>query len=1548
MTAIMRLARPLVSSIRKALTQNALPGETVGLTTSTEQEAAEFLASVGSQRKRGEVALAIESTGGEAGRRRMRIAIVNDDMPFLVDSVANTIARRQLTVHRLLHPVVCVTRDASGKLKSVEPLCGDKDRRESMMYIELDRAHARGRKELADDLKAALADVRAAVRDWPKLQAKMREDAAAIEDPEGRALMEWFADGAMTLLGYEVERAKGQPSETLGLFSIPGAPTDEGGALGAMRYFEQGGDIPLMAKAERKSTVHRGVPLDLVVVPIIEKGKVAGIGVHAGLWTSQALGWPVEEVPLLRRRLEQLDKDFGFDPKGHSGKALRHAVSSLPRDLLVNVSPDSTRDLVMMAMSLADRPRPALLLVRSILKGQLFTFVWLPRDDLNTQRREAIGAMMEQVVGTSITSWSVETGEGSLALLRYTQYIDNDAPTPDSRALDERVSQMVRGWTPAVEEQLVGLVGSARATRLTITYAGEFSDSYRTRTRPEEGAEDIMRLAALSDPDDRGVRLFRRDTDGPGQLRIKTYRRGGLIPLSDAVPVFENFGFRVLEEMPSAVGGGSLGYIHDFLLELRDDTDTGSILARQAEIEAALSSVFSREAEDDEFNQLVLYAGLDTQPVVWLRAWFRYLRQTGSSFGLITVVDALRRAPKATLALVALFSALHDPSVRRGRLEQANKLRGKFDDALQAVRSIDDDRILRRLRALVEAILRTNAFAQKADEALAFKINSSLVPGLPRPVPWREIWVYSPRVEGIHLRGGPIARGGLRWSDRRDDFRTEILGLMKAQLVKNAVIVPTGAKGGFYPKQLPPPSNREAWLAEGTESYRIFIRSLLSITDNIIDDKVNHPDRVVIHDGEDPYFVVAADKGTATFSDVANALAMERNFWLGDAFASGGSHGYDHKAMGITAKGAWISVQRHFLEMGIDVQSDPITVAGVGDMSGDVFGNGMLLSKAIKLVAAFDHRHIFIDPDPDPATSWVERERIFNLPRSSWDDYDRTKISKGGGIYPRTQKSIELSAAARKVLGITTPTTDPATLMNAILKAPVDLIWFGGIGTYVKSSTQSNVDVGDPANDAIRVDGMEVRARAIGEGANLGITQAGRIEFSEKGGRINTDFIDNSAGVDCSDKEVNIKIPLNREMREGRLSFEKRNALLVKMTDEVSDIVLEDNRLQTLALSIAESRGARGLPGFVRTIELLEAAGRIDRRVEGLRSSEELLRRGQENKGLTRPELAVVLSMSKLALQDAAEDLKLADDKMVERELYEAFPKPMRKPHADAIRAHRLRNEILATRVANRLVNRLGPSAALDLTEEEGASLAQVIAAFLVAERLLDLPKLWQEIEDTPLPEMVRVELFAIAANSVRAHLSDILRAVGGESRPAALCKLLEPGVRKISAAAGKLIRSEVRNEAVARRDRLISLGATDDIVKGLVRLFELDGIFGLAALASRKKQDELTLARAYTKLGEALGIDWAQQQLARFMPADQWERLLTAGLARDFEQLRIDFLSRVRTKDPDAAVEDWIAHQGPRLEQFRNLIGRARNEGSVSAPMLAQIAAQARILLAR
>ncbi|MFC7536436.1 NAD-glutamate dehydrogenase [Sphingomonas sp. GCM10030256] len=1551
MSVDQRAAQSLEGALSDALTRGALPGETAGFSAEEQAEAAAFLLEAAAERKPGEPIVRLKSRGGgEVGNRRMQIAVVNEDMPFLVDSVSNAIAARQLTIHRLLHPVVCVTRDAGGRLQSVEPLCSDAARRESIMFIELDRADARTRQDLIADLRRVLDDVRLAVTDWLPLQARMRADAEAIAGTEGAELMRWFADGAMTLLGYEVERPGAAPSETLGIFSIPGAPTDEGGALGAMRYFEAGGEVPLLAKADRKSTVHRRVPMDLVVVPIRDGETVTGIGVYAGLWTSQALIHPAEEVPVLRQRLEALDRDFGFDPKGHSGKALRHAVSSLPRDLLINLGLDSVRELVLTAMSLADRPRPALVLVRSILKGHVFAFVWLPRENLTTQRRIQIGAMLEAAIGRGITSWSVETGEGELALLRYTLYVDAASSLPDTGMLNGRLHAMVRGWQPSVEEALAARVGSARATRLGITFPEHvFPANYQNATDPAEAAEDILRLTRLDGDSSRDVRLFRRASDPSCRLHLKLYRKGGIIPLSEAVPVLENFGLRVLDEVPTELDSGTLGHIHDFGVELPAGSDVEGILARIETVERAIAEVLDGVAENDAFNQLVLLAGLEPQPVVWLRAWFRYLRQTGVAFSLATVVDALRRAPAASRALIDGFIAAHgagDAGTRPALVAQHGKA---LDQALLSVQSIEDDRILRLFRAVVRATLRTNAFAPAAAEALAFKLDPTKVPGLPAPIPYREIWVYSPRVEGIHLRGGPVARGGLRWSDRRDDFRTEILGLMKAQLVKNAVIVPTGAKGGFYPKQLPSPAvDRDAWLAEGTESYRIFIRSLLSVTDNIVDDKVVHPTGVVIHDGDDPYFVVAADKGTATFSDVANAIALERGFWLGDAFASGGSNGYDHKAMGITAKGAWVSVQRHFLEMGIDVQTQPVQVVGCGDMSGDVFGNGMLLSQALKLVAAFDHRHIFIDPDPAPAASWAERKRLFDLPRSSWDDYDRSVLSPGAMIVPRTQKQIDLTPEARAALGIEAETIDPTTLINAILKAPVDLIWFGGIGTYVKASTQANSAVGDPANDVLRVDARDLRAKVLGEGANLAITQAARIEFSELGGRCNTDFIDNSAGVDCSDNEVNIKIPLNREMREGRLTLENRNTLLAQMTDEVAHLVLEDNRLQTLALSVAELGGSASVPSQVRTLELLEASGRLDRRVEGLESSETLLRRVSDSRGLTRPELAVLLSLSKLSLQDAAEALCLADDPLLDEQLLAAFPAPMRQAHADAIRAHRLRHEILATKIANRFVNRLGPSVALDMTEEEGAALGQVVVAFLVAERLLQLGKLWKRIDEADVSEAVRLELFALSGQSIRAHIADILRAGGGETSVSKLIELLEPGLTKVNAAARGIIREEVRHEAEVRKERLLAMGASPEITRGLVKLYELDGVFGIAALAARRDVDELSLTQAYVRLGEALGLDWAQGQVVRFQPIDQWERLLVSGLARDFEQLRLDWMARSRGDDPEASVDRWVERQAPRIEQFRRLVGRARSGGNITVPMLAQIANQARILLSR
>ncbi len=682
--------------------------------------------------------------------------------------------------------------------------------------------------------------------------------------------------------------------------------------------------------------------------------------------------------------------------------------------------------------------------------------------------------------------------------------------------------------------------------------------------------------------------------------------------------------------------------------------------------------------------------------------------------------------------------------------------------------AIDDDRILRSFRDMIAATLRTNAFAEAGKEALAFKLDSHQIPGLPAPLPWREVWVYSPRVEGIHLRAGPVARGGLRWSDRRDDFRTEILGLMKAQRVKNAVIVPTGAKGGFYPKQLPSPvTDRDGWAAEGKESYRVFIRALLSITDNIVEGAVVHPDGVRVLDGEDPYFVVAADKGTATFSDVANALALERGFWLGDAFASGGSQGYDHKAMGITAKGAWVSVQRHFAERGVDVQTQPIRVVGCGDMSGDVFGNGMLLSKAIKLVAAFDHRHIFLDPNPDPATSWDERARMFALPRSSWADYDTSLISAGGGVFPRSAKTIPLSDEIREALGITATSLEPTALISAILKAPADLLWFGGIGTYIKAAAENNVQVGDPANDRLRVDAEDLRVTAIGEGANLGVTQAARIAFAERGGRINTDFIDNSAGVDCSDNEVNIKIALNREMIEGRLAEGDRNTLLAAMTDDVAHIVLEDNRLQTLGLSIAEADGAGAMPSYVRVIEIFESAGRLDRVVEGLGSNDVLLRRGQDGIALTRPELAVLLATAKLTLQDAIENSALALDDELLPDLRAAFPPAMQEAFGEAIDQHRLRGEIVATKLANRIVNRMGILHPFELAEEEGAAMADIAAMFVVVERLFDLPSLWTAIETAAMPEAARIALFDEVARATRSQIADLLRSMPAGTSPA-------------------------------------------------------------------------------------------------------------------------------------------------------------------------------------
>ena len=1236
---------------------------------------------------------------------------------------------------------------------------------------------------------------------------------------------------------------------------------------------------------------------------------------------------------------------FGFDPSGHAGKAMEHALTSLPHDLLVAFSPDDLERVTLTAMSLTDRPRPKLLSVRSPLGRHLYIFVWLPRDDVSTGTRKAIEVMLTQATGAALLGWSISLEDGGVALLRYTLDLPDRTVTIDEAALDAKLEQMVRGWEPAVEAALARELDEKRAAALIVRYGPAFPANYRTTYSTQDAASDMLGLLAMERDHSRVTRLSLTG----GVMRLKVYSAGGAMPLSDIVPVLENFGFAVIEESPTALSGGLLAYIHDFKLTLSANIDAASIMPRAAIIEAALSHVLNGMAENDPFNQLITVAAIDPQAVDWLRAWYRYLRQTGLTYGIPNVVAALGKNAGITRSIIAMFGALHDPAFGGDRPKEAAKAHKAVDAGLIAVSAIDEDRILRLYRAVVAATLRTNAFASAAKEALAFKLDSAKVPGLPAPLPWREVWVYSPRIEGIHLRAGPVARGGLRWSDRRDDFRTEVLGLMKAQRVKNAVIVPTGAKGGFYPKRLPDMRiDRDAWFAEGTESYRIFIRTLLSVTDNIVKGKVVHPEGVVIHDGEDPYFVVAADKGTATFSDTANAIAIERGFWLGDAFASGGSVGYDHKAMGITAKGGWISVQRHFAEMGIDVQREPVTVAGVGDMSGDVFGNGMLLSKTLKLVAAFDHRHIFIDPDPDPLISWKERKRMFALPRSSWADYNPKLISKGGGLFARTEKSVKLTNEMRKLLGIDAKEIEPTLLMTTILKSNVGLLWFGGIGTYIKDKTQANSEVGDPANDAIRVNGTDIRAKVIGEGANLGVTQEGRIGYALNGGRINTDFIDNSAGVDCSDNEVNIKIALNADMAAGKLKEAARNILLASMTDAVGALVLEDNRLQTLALSVAQAGGVSDLPAYLRLIETLEATGKLDRAVEGIGANDDLMRRMSEGKGLTRPELSVLLATSKLAAQDELEHGGLTSDLTLVGELLAAFPSAMVKAHKPAILAHRLRSEIIATKLANRMINRMGMLHPFELVEEEGCTMSDVASAFAVAEMVYELPPLWHAIDNMSMAEDTRLMLFGQIAVELRAHMADIIRNSDVDRCFGEAVALYTPVVNQLSEARDILLPEDVRIQTEAYGARLISQGAPRKIADQLVRLAQLDGAIGIAALATEQKVDVKTLTIAFTALGDALGIIWAQGTAMQLDPQDPWERLLVAGLARDFQAMRLDFLRRHGGKKPIEAAQTWIAENAGRVASFKAVVDRARMGGIPTPAMLAQIAGQARVLLGR
>ncbi len=1545
-----------------ALFDSALPGEADDIDAAAAAAIRRFVAAAAAVRQPGTAAIVLEPApaGSAQVRRRLALAIVNDNMPFLVNSVSLAITAAGLRIDRLLHPVIDLRRDEAGRLVEVLGIgagpVAPGVTRESVIYIELERAAARDRADLIADLERVLADVRAAVGDWPAMLAQLGATTRALGDnpppiaphaaAEAMAFLEWLAADRFTLLGVAVSSLDEAGNETpagtgLGLCRGGGGGGGTPPAAALQRFLVSPEPL-LITKSATLSTVHRRANPDLIAVKTFAgDGRAVAVTRFLGLFTSAALATSPRNVPLLRRKVAGVVDALGFDPKGHTGKALAHVIESFPREELFEVTPARLRTMALGLLSLLDRPRPKLF-ARADAFGQFVSvLVYVPRDAYTSGVRASVGAMLRAALGGTLTRYEVELRAEGLARVHYVlSRPDGEGSEIDEAALDAQLDALVRGWDEALETALVAAVGATRAARLMLSHGEGFSASYRAQYSAEEAAADLVALSGLGDATGRAVQFHRNAGDAPGQLRLKIYRLGQIIALSDAVPVLENFGLRVIEEFPFDLDGGA-AWIHDFLLEAGDPAAVADLPALKARLEPALTAVLLGSQENDGFNALVVACGLSAEAAGWLRAYFRYLRQTGVTYGLMTVVDALRRYTEITRALVALFEARFTGS---GAGDAS-----AIDAALADVAAIDDDRILRLYRAVILATLRTNAFVPGGPEALAFKLDSRAVPGLPRPVPYREIWVFSNRVEGIHLRYGPIARGGLRWSDRRDDFRTEVLGLVKAQKVKNTVIVPTGAKGGFYPKQLPAPANRDAWLAEGTEAYKVFIRALLSLTDNYAaDGSIVPPAHVVCHDAADPYLVVAADKGTATFSDTANAIALDHGFWLGDAFASGGRVGYDHKAMAITARGAWISVQRHFRELGVDVQRDPVTVVGVGDMSGDVFGNGMLLSQSIRLVAAFDHRHIFLDPAPDPAASFAERKRLFDLPRSSWDDYDKSLISQGGGVFPRSQKTIPVTPEVKAALGITAEALSPSELITAILKARVDLLWFGGIGTYVKAAGEANADVGDRANDAHRIDGADIGAKVVGEGANLGLTQAGRIEYAMHGGRLNTDFIDNSAGVDCSDNEVNIKIALNAEVAAGRLGEDGRNALLAEMTDDVAALVLRDNTLQTQALSIAERGGVAALPGHVRLIEMLEdSAAELDRQVEGLASSEALIQRGRSGQGLTRPELAVVMAYAKMAVYDAVVASDLVDDPLLVPVLHAAFPRAMQERFAAAIDHHRLRRELIATKLVNALVNRGGLTLPFELAEEFGVDLAAVAGAFVAARHLFDFRGLWDAIDAADVPGPVHLDLHVQAVSALGTQMSDLLRSGAGMS-PTALVTKLRPGIARLGDALTDLLRPEPKAQLDRLAAALTTLGAPAAITDWLVRIESLDGAVGVGLLAADLGVGEAGLAAAYTDLGAATGLDWAKGAAAGLAPSDPWERLLKAGLVRDFEALRLDLLRRIvpAAGDPRAALAEWQAANAAAVARIAAAVGRARTGAGVTTAMLAHLAAQARAAL--
>ncbi|CAG9204910.1 NAD-specific glutamate dehydrogenase [Paraburkholderia tropica] len=1505
------------------------------------------------------------------------IEIVNDDMPFLVDSVSMAVNKLGLALHSAMHPVFRVWRGKEGGIERIDVGAAGADdgpsQLASFIHFEVDRCgDAAKLDELRREIAKVLGDVRAAVEDWPKILDVARETIKSMkaretsaEDIEARAFLDWMVADHFTFLGQRdyalVEHGdgfalRGVDNSGLGILRealrAPGTP-DVTPLPPAAADIVTGAWPIFLTKANSRATVHRPGYLDYVGVKLVgADGKVCGERRFVGLYTSTAYMVPAADIPIVRRKCANIVRRAGFLPKGHLGKSLVTVLETYPRDELFQAAEDELYDIALGVLRLQEHQRTRLFVRRDRFNRFVSCLVYVSRDKYNTDLRRRIANLLAEAFNGISVEFTPLLSESAIARIHFVVHAEpGTMPDVDTRELEARLVQVTRRWQDDLADALLDAFGEEQGTRLLHRYADSFPAGYRDDYPARTAVRDIELIERVQGTAGIAMNLYRPIESGPRAFRFKVYCAGEAIALSRSLPMLEHLGVRVDEERPYViqVPGCDPAWVHDFGLELADDAEFDIERVKDL-FEEAFEGVWSARIENDDFNRLVLRAYLGAREVTILRAYAKYLRQVGSTFSDAYIERALTGNPAIARQLVELFLVRFDPRAEAAREERTALALKAIEAALDQVPNLDEDRILRQFLGVINATVRTNYFRREPNgalrPALSFKFDPSKVPGLPEPKPMFEIWVYSPRVEGVHLRGGRVARGGLRWSDRREDFRTEVLGLMKAQMVKNVVIVPVGSKGGFVVKNPPPPSDREAWMREGVACYQTFLRGLLDLTDNLVNNAIVPPPDVVRHDPDDPYLVVAADKGTATFSDYANAISAEYGFWLDDAFASGGSVGYDHKKMAITARGAWESVKRHFREMGVDTQASDFTVVGVGDMSGDVFGNGMLLSPHIKLVAAFDHRHVFLDPAPDPARSFAERQRLFALDRSSWADYDPAAISAGGGIFPRTVKTIPLSPAVREVLGIDAVALTPNELIRAILQAPVDLLYNGGIGTYVKASRETHAQVGDRANDAVRVNGTDLRCKVVGEGGNLGVTQLGRIEFAQRGGRINTDAIDNSAGVDCSDHEVNIKILLGLVVGDGEMTTKQRNTLLAEMTDEVGLLVLSDNYYQTQALSIAGRYAVPLLDAETRVMRWLERAGRLNRVIEFLPTDEEVAERQASKLGLTSPERAVLLAYSKMWLYDALLDSEVPEDPLVAALLIDYFPKPLQQRFSEPMQRHPLRREILATHLTNALVNRVGCAFIHRLMEETDARPDEIVRACIMVRDVFDLDEIWRAIDalDNRVPDDVQARMFVDIARLLERAALWFLRhlqagAVDRDDVGSLLARCRDAAQRLAPQLPALLPEADLEALSV-RQGELVHAGVESTLAlrvsSGEISVALLD-IAEVAAACGRPLE---LVAAAYFALGTRLNYGWISERAATLPTPTHWDTMARAAALAEVARLKRALTTSALAQSPDTAdaqaiVDAWCAQHEAALERYGHLLTELRASSGVSMSVL-------------